>query len=49
MGGPNSSAVWIYDSRTNHHFALKKTRDAARFVRCRAAVNLAKRKETERI
>jgi type I restriction enzyme M protein len=51
-GSPNSSAVWIYDFRTNRHFTLKKnplTRaDLDNFVACYAAGNRTKRKETER-
>jgi len=51
-GSPNSSALWIYDFRTNHHFTLKKNplarSDLDDFVRCYAANNRAKRKETER-
>ncbi len=51
-GSPNSKAVWIYDLRTNRHFTLKKNPLARAnlddFVRSYAAINRAKRKETER-
>jgi type I restriction enzyme M protein len=51
-GTPNSSAVWIYDFRTNRHFTLKKNplrrSDLDDFIACYAAGNRAKRKETER-
>lgn len=51
-GKPNSKAVWIYDFRTNLHFTLKqnplKAADLDDFVKCYAAGNRSKRKESDR-
>jgi type I restriction enzyme M protein len=51
-GKPNSKAVWIYDLRTNQHFTLKKnplkSADLDDFIKCYAAGNRGKRKETDR-
>jgi type I restriction enzyme M protein len=51
-GKPNSTALWIYDFRTNMHFTLKENplqpSDLDDFVTCYAAKNRSKRKETQR-
>src|SRR6185437_6822945 len=51
-GKPNTTALWIYDFRTNKNFTLRKNplqrADLEDFEKCYRSGNRGKRKESER-